>query len=445
MGNDVTIREGFWEDLKADARTHVHLVMIATKPDIIKQAPLYLELKKRGEFVLLGHTGQHYDFNLSGGMQEEFGIVPDFNLNIDGPVHQKVAQIIGRLGDLLVEMKTMGKIVIPYVHGDTMTAMAVSNTAYMNEFASVHVEAGIRTLTPKREIFEEILQGLDWEDYFQKLQVEDNWQRGSIEPYPEQFNTRTTEPATGLFCAPTEQDRDSLIREGFREDRIKVVGNTVYDATMMVMEDAKSSKIFETYPALRDGFIRFCIHRRENCASRERFTAIFDAMEQLVNEGEHVLLISLYQTKTAVEEFGLASRLAEMEKKENFVHSDVWPFYTDVIAAMQKASVCATDSGSMQEEMNILGIPCVTLRFGSDRAETVLAGANIIAPPIDGKLIADIIKGAKNHEGMKAVPNLYGTEVSKRIVDEVLALLVKESLFSFEQDRLKLSPLPPVR
>jgi len=65
---DITIRDKFWEDLKQDDRKHVHLVMIATKPDIIKQAPVYLELKKRGELVLLGHTGQHYDFNLSGGL-----------------------------------------------------------------------------------------------------------------------------------------------------------------------------------------------------------------------------------------------------------------------------------------------------------------------------------------------------------------------------------------
>lgn len=424
--------------LKSDARQHVHLVMIATKPDIIKQAPLYLELKKRGELVVLGHTGQHYDFNLSGGMQEEFGIAPDFNLNITGSVHQKVSQIIGRLGDLLEEMKAMGKTVVPYVHGDTMTAMAVSNCAFMNEFASVHVEAGIRTLTPKKELFEQILRERNWDAYYQALQNEDNWERGSIEPYPEQFNTRATEPATGLYCAPTEQDRESLLREGFREDRIKVVGNTVYDATMMAKMNAEASTIFETYPQLAEGFIRFCIHRRENCASKERFLAIFEAMEQLVLEGERVLLISLFQTKTAIEEFGLAERLAALEERENFVHSDVWPYYTDVIAAMQKASVCATDSGSMQEEMNILGVPCVTLRFGSDRAETILAGANIIAPPIEGELIAEIIKGAKNHPKMKAVPNLYGTNVSEKIVDEVLSLLGREPLFCYEQDRLKI-------
>ena len=62
---EVTIREGFWEAIESSPETHAHIIMIATKPDIIKQAPLYIELKKRGKLVILAHTGQHYDYNLS--------------------------------------------------------------------------------------------------------------------------------------------------------------------------------------------------------------------------------------------------------------------------------------------------------------------------------------------------------------------------------------------
>lgn len=65
LNPEVTIREGFWDHIQASPHTHVHIIMIATKPDIIKQAPLYLELKKRNELVILVHTGQHYDYNLS--------------------------------------------------------------------------------------------------------------------------------------------------------------------------------------------------------------------------------------------------------------------------------------------------------------------------------------------------------------------------------------------
>jgi UDP-N-acetylglucosamine 2-epimerase (non-hydrolysing) len=433
---DITFRENFWEDIKTDARKHIHLVLIATKPDIIKQAPIYLELKKRGENVILCHTGQHYDFNLSGGLVEEFNLQPDFNLNIKGSLHKKVSQIIDRLGDVIEKMKEMDKVVIPYVHGDTMTAMAASNAAHAHEFASVHVEAGIRTLTPKKEIFEAIKNDFNWGNYYEKLQDRNNWERGSIEPYPEQFNTRATEPASGLHCASEELAKEFLLAEGCRPDRIKVTGNSVYDATMIAKKNAANSTIFETYPQLKDGFIRFCIHRRENCLNEKRFLVQLEAIEKLVASNESVLWILMNQTKSAIEKFGLEDRVEALRKKDNIILSDVWPFYTDVIAAMEYASVCVTDSGSMQEEMNIMSIPCVTLRFGSDRTETILAGANIIAPPTDSDLIVKIIMGAKNNEAMKTVPNIYGTDVSRKIVDEVLALLENNKLFSYEEDRL---------
>jgi UDP-N-acetylglucosamine 2-epimerase (non-hydrolysing) len=438
---NITFRDNFWEDLEQESRKNVHLVMIGTKPDIIKQAPIYLELKKRNELVLLCHTGQHYDFNLSGGLVEEFGVTPDFNLNIKGMLHQNIAQIIERLGDIFAKMKEMGKTAIPYVHGDTMTAMAASNAAWSNGFAAVHVEAGIRTLTPKKEIFQEILADFNWDDYYQNLQDRNNWERGSIEPYPEQYNTRCAEPATGLHCAPVELDREFMLAEGCMPDRIKVVGNSVYDATKIAEENAQNSTIFEKYPLLeKGGFVRFCIHRRENTSSKERFTVLFESIEKLVQENIPVLLISLFQTEAAIDNFNLRSRVEELKKQENFIYSEVWPYYTDVIAAMKKAACCATDSGSMQEEMNILSIPCVTLRFGSDRSESIIAGANMIAPPVDSDLIVQIIKGAMDNEDMKKVPNLYGENVSAKIVDEVLTILEKDGeLFRFEQGRLGLS------
>src|SRR3990167_11444302 len=141
--DEVTYRSKAFYDTCADhADAHVHLIMIATKPDIIKQIPLYKELKKRGACVLLGHTGQHYDENLSGGMLKEFGVEPDFNLNVRGEMYEIVSQMIGRLGSIIGELKKRGKIVIPYVHGDTTTAMAAANAGYCHAFSSVHVEAG---------------------------------------------------------------------------------------------------------------------------------------------------------------------------------------------------------------------------------------------------------------------------------------------------------------
>ena len=106
---------------------------------------------------------------------------------------------------------------------------------------------------------------------------------------------------------------------------------------------------------------------------------------------------------------------------------------------MRECAVVATDSGSMQEEMNILGIPCVTLRFGTDRGETLLAGGNVLAPPVDAGFVAHVIEQAMAHPELGRVAPLYGEHVSRRIVDGVLTRAVPGAgLFRAEEARLGL-------
>lgn len=437
--NDISFRsDSFFDEVAAHDSKHVHIILIATKPDIIKQVPLYLELKKRGHHVLLGHTGQHYDENLSGGMLKEFGVEPDFNLHVRGSMYEVVSQIIARFGWIVAELKERGKIVIPYVHGDTTTAMAASNAGYCSGFASVHVEAGIRTLTPK---YDSLWQSSDWspEAWREFLADQNNWERGSLEPFPEQFNTRSSEAGTGLHLAAVPLVEDFLRSEGYPENRIVVVGNSVVDATRDAVARSKDSNIFEKFPQLADGnFVRFCIHRRENCLSETRFRAIFDAMKKLLEEGRTVLLISLFQTEAAFDRFGLREEVERMKKEmPHFVYSPVWPEYGDVIAAMQRAAVCATDSGSMQEEMNELGVPCVTLRFGSDRSESAMNGGNLIAPPIDAGRIYQLITFAWDNADMRSAPKIYGENVSAKCIDAVEDVLESGEIFQTEEERLR--------
>ncbi len=441
--DEITYRSGkFYEEIADHKDRHVHVILIATKPDIIKQIPLYRELKKRGACVVLGHTGQHYDENLSGGMLKEFGVEPDFNLNVRGQMYEVVSQIIGRLGFVIAELKAKGKIVIPYVHGDTTTAMAASNAGYCHQFASVHVEAGIRTLTPDFKKWSALSSktpipelGDLWRGY---LMDRKNWTRGSLEPYPEQFNTRCSECATGIHLAPVELDREFMLSEGFPEDRIFVVGNSVADATEEAMNRIDQSTVFKRYPILTEGdFVRFCIHRRENCLDEKRFKAIYGAMKMLIEEGRKVLLINMNQTKSAFERFNLTKEVEELARThENFILSDVWSEYVDVIAAMSRAAVCATDSGSMQEEMNVLGVPCVTLRFGSDRSESIMAGGNLIAPPVSSIAIRNIIDYAWGSEEMQNAPKLYGKDVSRKSIDVIMEILKKGEVYRTEEGRL---------
>jgi UDP-N-acetylglucosamine 2-epimerase (non-hydrolysing) len=434
--------------LAPHAGSLVHVITIATKPDIIKQYPLRDELVRRGELVVVCHTGQHYDHRYSGAMLEEFGLPVDVHLGIDGSLTTKVAQMVDSFGRVLAELRQLGLTPVPYIHGDTLTSMAIGVASYLSQVACVHVEAGIRTITPKREILAAWLTAyregtFSWDDFAAAHRDPATFERGSREPFPEQFNTRVSDAGSGYHAAPVEMVRGFLLDEGFPDDTIEVVGNTVVDAMQAAQADAAAATVFETYPQLRGGrFIRVCIHRRENTEDADRFLVLFDAIEALVRGGRQVLFIRLFGTDAAIDRFGLRSRLEALEREfpTSFISSQVWPNYRDVVAAMLECALVATDSGSMQEEMNYLGIPCVTLRFGSDRGETLLAGANVLAPPVDAGFVAQIVERALEHPELGSVGNLYGDQVAARIVDGVLARAVPGAgLFRAEEARLRLA------
>ena len=429
----------------------IHVVLIATKPDIIKQAPLIIELKKRKEFVIIIHSGQHYDWNLSGGLEEEFNIEPDINLNVKGLLYEQQSQIIDRLGYILSELKALNKQVIPYIYGDTTSAVAGGIASFANMICSAHVEAGLRTMSPPKSIIMSLLEDFSVEEYFEELKQNSSWLKGSYEPYPEQFDTRAAAPSAGVHFAPTRINADSLLGEGYSSDRIFIVGNPVSDALNWIEHRVKKSDILNRYPILAKGnVIRFCVHRRENIYSYHRFLAIYEAMEELVYEGRTILFISLGATEKALETYKLKEKVLELaEKYKNFIYSPVWPYYTDVIAAMKQCSVIATDSGSIQEETNILGIPGVVLRFNSDRPEAIFSGSNILSPPINKEVVFKIVSQVADNNDlntkMRQSPKLYNEKVSEKIVDIIKKVSLEDihfNLFKFlEHEKLGLSKM----
>ena len=425
----------------------VHIIIIATKPDIIKQAPLYKELTSRGECVLICHTDQHYDYRYSGGVEDEFNLDVDIHLGVSGDMNSRLSQMVERFGKLLDYLINQGKTPIPYIHGDTGTALAIGLGSILKKVACVHVEAGIRTLTPKREIYHKFYDDFKagkfiWEEYYKALQIQDNYELGSLEPYPEQVDTRMAESASGFFAAPTELAKGFLISEGFSADRIEVVGNSIVDAVNQSRDEVDKGGlgILNGYPQLMNGqFILFIMHRRESMQDENRFTIIIDTVSTLVHSGKSVFLVSLFAFEAALDTYDKRKTINKLiaEYPDTFIYSEAITFHRDMIAIMLKSPVVVIDSGSMQEELNILTVPCVTLRFGTDRGETVLSGSNILAPPIDSDFIVAIINGAINNKDMKSVGNIYGSNVSKKIVDEVLVRVRPDTgLFITEEQRL---------
>lgn len=327
----------------------------------------------------------------------------DINLNIFGKIHKKFSLVIERLGDILVEINSeYKKIPIPYVHGDTMTATTADKAAFLNKFAVVHVEAGIRTFTPNKNFYHKLFtqynQGIfDWKTYYKDLQKFELYETGSIEPYPEQFDTRGIEASTGLFAVPVELYRTTLQNEGFPDEHIKVVGNTIADAIKISKQKMQNSTAFEKFPNMKGKpFLFITVHRRENTEKKERFLVIYYAIKKLIEDGIYVCFLGLYASEFAIDNYGLREDIEALKTKypDNFAYGPALAHHAEVIDMISQAGAVVTDSGSMQEEANIVGVPCVTVRFGSDRTETILAGSNIIAPPINSRLIVDIVKGA---------------------------------------------------
>jgi len=443
--NEVFIRPQFWQDIESNSSKYTHIIMIATKPDIIKQAPLYLELKSRWELVILVHTWQHFDYNLSKGVLTEFGMDVDVNLNIFWPIHKKFSLIVERLGNFLVELSDKyKKIPIPYVHWDTLTRATADKAAFLNKFAVVHVEAWIRTFTPKKDFFIDLFYNFEngkfnWEDYYNKLKDFSIYERWSIEPYPEQFDTRSIEWSTWYFARPVELYRDTLIQEWFDKNKIEVVGNTVVDAIEISKKKISLSKAFEIFPNMKwKQFIFVTIHRRENCEKKERFLTLFYSLKKLLQDWVPVCFLWLYASEFAIDNYWLRTELDEMREKYKDIFA-YWPalaHHSEVIDMITKAWAVVTDSWSMQEEANIVWTPCVTFRFWSDRIETVLYGSNIIAPPVNSKLISEIIKWAIWNENMKTW-NIYWENVSKKIVDWVIKNLKNNwKLFLYDDERM---------
>lgn len=445
--NEVFIRENLFNELENKKDNYAHIIMIATKPDIVKQAPLYLELKNRWELVLLVHTWQHYDYNLSTWVLKEFWMEVDVNLNISWTIHDKYSQIVKRFWDFILELNSRFNIIpVPYVHWDTLTATTADKASFLNKFSVVHIEAWIRTFTPKKEFYEELFQNYEvwifnWYEYYKKLQNRDIYELWSLEPFPEQFDTRWVEASAWIYALPHEIYKKTLKNEWFLEEKMYVVWNTVVDAVNISKQKINESKAFEYYPNMKwKDFIFVTIHRRENCENKNRFKSLFYAIKDLVSSWVYVCFLELNASKQAIINFWLEEELNNLIKKypENFAYWPALAHHHEVIDMISKAWAVVTDSWSMQEEANIVWTPCVTLRFWSDRTETILKWANIIAPPINSKLISEIIKWSINNPEMKK-DNIYWEEVSKKIVDIVLNNLEKnKSLFILDDKRLEL-------
>ena len=316
------------------------LVVFGTRPEAIKMAPIIKELERQNaEFKVLV-TAQHRQ--MLDGVLEIFDIKPDFDLNIF-----KKGQT---LTDITVEtLRGLEKVFKEYlpdvllVQGDTTTVFAGALAAFYQKIKIGHVEAGLRS--------------------------------GNLySPYPEEANRKLTGVMTSYHFAPTEGNRENLLREGFDDKDIYVVGNTVIDALhYAVRDDYKfEDDILNTLDYENKKIVLLTSHRRENIG--EPMENIFSAVRDVVRENEDVEVVFPIHLNPKVRE--IAKRIFDGEERIHLIEPlEYLPFSN----LMKRVSIIMTDSGGVQEEAPSLGKPVIVVREETERMEGVLANTAILA------------------------------------------------------------------
>ncbi len=416
---------------KAKAQKRWVLVFcLGTKPCYYKFFGSIQAAEAAGLPYLILDAGQHYDERLTHGKKE-------FNFR------DRVACELGIRGDLaiksaelMVKMRWLGRFlkqnwpevtVVPVVLGDTiLTSMIPPAWMFSRGEKAVQNEAGLRSMAP-RDFAAAARGGLD---EFIAAQFHGSWELLRNEPLPEQYDTFTSAAGSEFLFAPLEINREHLLREGYPENRIWVIGGVVADALELKRKQKPPRSVFAEYPQLAEGrWLRVDIHRRENLSPR-RFPAIVGAGGKLVEAGRQVVFIEMNATRHALEVYGLKEDLLRLKGRPNFLYTEVWPEYSQVVEFFEsdRCFSVLTDSGGVQEEMNLLSKPCLTCRFNTDRPETVKdARGNLLVPPLDAEFIVSLVNRLYDDPGlygkMKSAPSLYGSGAGAKMISVLQDLM----------------------
>jgi UDP-N-acetylglucosamine 2-epimerase (non-hydrolysing) len=417
-------------------RTPVLAIVTGTKPDFYKQAPLVIEAAKEDLPVFVINTGQHFDEVLGFGI-EEFSLQQFLgcNLQIRGDLMEKASELIVKFGSFgrYCRKHFGSESLLPIVHGDTLVA-GIAPLAWVFGMGQKvgQNEAGLRSMSPEAIKRLKARKELTKEDVrkFVSNQFDGKWFLAREEPFPEQIDTWICSAGTQFFFAPTKLNHDNLVREGYPENFVHIVGNSVVDAIYQKRKEKPSQSIFDLYPQLEKGeWIRMDIHRRENLTHR-RFTSIMGGLVELIkNSDKKIVLVLLNATVSALKQYNLYSKLQALAEQypDKFVMTPLWKEYANVIEFLDSGRCWAemTDSGSMQEELLYFSkVTSLTVRLNTDRPETIFeAKSNVLVPPLSPSWVVSIVNEAYNREeglGMKLrhKKQIYGKpgQVSRNII-----------------------------
>lgn len=328
-------------------------IVVGTRPEAIKMAPLALALQKDKTFDLkILATGQHTDMLLSP--LAFFGLSPDFNLSI-----MKEGQSLDYITSSILE--GAGKVFdsikpsIVLVHGDTTTTFSSALAAFYRQIPVGHVEAGLRS-------------------------------HNFSLPFPEEMNRVLTDRVSSFWFAPTKGAKSNLLSEGYPESKIWITGNTVIDALLLASEKVSmpDSSDLQSIPAAAP-MILITAHRRESWG--EGLHRICEAVEEIYcRKKDTWFLIPMHKNPLVREVFkqhlGQKKRIVLCEPLD----------YPDFVWAMKRSSFILSDSGGIQEEAPALGKPVLVLREVTERPEALEEGTATLVGTNKDRIVEETMK-----------------------------------------------------
>ncbi len=324
-------------------------IILGTRPEIIKMSPVIRACEKQDLDYFILHTGQHYSYNLDKIFFNDLELpAAKYNLDVGSGTHaEETGKMLIGIEKILREEKPD----IVLVEGDTNTVLAGVLAASKLQIKVGHVEAGLRS---------------------------------HDRTMPEEINRVLADHVSDFLFAPTEKARENLLNEGVEEDKISVTGNTIVDAVYQNLEIArrKADALTKLNLSTKEYFL-MTAHRQENVDAKNRLKGILDGLVLVYHEFNIPIIYPIHpRTKKRLIKFGL-----EVPKGVELIE----PLgFLEFLQLEANAKLVLTDSGGVQEETCILGVPCVTLRDNTERPETLEVGSNVLVGVNQEKILEGV-------------------------------------------------------